>query len=229
MQKNKVSRKIKKNRKIKETPTVSNVSTAGELSKNEKSGNPAVCALLFVTSLFLFSLLFFSGESLWLKLHETFLGLFGVTSFLWPLLLMYISVVCALKKENFNFKRTLIFGAILIFFVCTLFCSIFNSKQTDESFFFKIANLYNLGKKSKSAGAFSGILGLLLLKIFGKAGSRIIVALTIFVLFIFFFNANLGDFFVNTINFVKRRLDNLKSVVKNKNLKTSESFFFFFL
>ena len=225
MQKNKVSRKITKNRKIKKTPTVSNVSTAGELSKNEKSGNPAVCALLFVTSLFLFSLLFFSGESLWLKLHETFLGLFGVTSFLWPLLLMYISVVCALKKENFNFKRTLIFGAILIFFVCTLFCSIFNSKQTDESFFFKIANLYNLGKKSKSAGAFSGILGLLLLKIFGKAGSRIIVALTIFVLFIFFFNANLGDFFVNTINFVKRRLDNLKSVVKNKNLKTSESFF----
>lgn len=224
MQKNKVSRKITKNRKIKKTPTVSNVSTAGELSKNEKSGNPAVCALLFVTSLFLFSLLFFSGESLWQKLHETFLGLFGVTSFLWPFLFMYASVVCALKKENFNFKKTLICGAILIFFVCTLFCLIFNSKQVEENFFCKVADLYDLGKKNRSSGAFSGILGIILLKIFGKAGSRIIVALTIFVLCVFFFNANLGDFFINTINFIKNSLINFKKIIKNKNVKNGENF-----
>ena len=224
MQNNGTKKKSVKCKKLKETPTVSSVKAAGKVSENEKVGNSVICAVLFVASLFLFSLLFFAGESLWLRFHETFLGLFGVTSFLWPLLLMYTSVSCALKKEDFNFKKSLIYGIVLIFFICTFFCLLFNSKPLGENFFYKIANLYNLGKKNRSAGAFSGILGIFLLNYFGRVGSRIIVALTIFVLFIFFFDANLGDFFINTINFVKNSLVNFKKVIKNKNLKNSENF-----
>ena len=49
-----------------------------------------VAIALMAVSVFLLCVAFIEGESLWLALHNGMFGLFGTSTYIWPIMLIYI-------------------------------------------------------------------------------------------------------------------------------------------
>lgn len=54
--------------------------------------------LLFAAALLLFFIVLIPGGNVWKALHNFVLGLFGICSYILPVLLIYIAVICAMDK-----------------------------------------------------------------------------------------------------------------------------------
>ena len=144
-------------------------------SVSEKRNKSVYTVVLFSVSVLLFFITMVKGENLWLIIHNFILGLFGVCSFFLPLLLLYVAVSEARGNETGNIK----YKIIITCFSIILFCSsvyVFKTSNIvkDEAILDKIKTLYDLGIKNKSAGIFSGIIGIPLVWLCGKSGAEIV-------------------------------------------------------
>lgn len=155
--------------------------------------------ILFALAIFLLVLSIFKGgpDTIWTKMREIRFGLLGFSSFLYPLALIYLSVMLTLNK-----RRTAIITGAASFFVTILFISalIFISRAEPP---FEVLNdakaQYKLfadyGSMSGS-GFFGAILGGLLISIAdSKAPAVVISLLTIFVLFMLVSGTTLNKLF----------------------------------
>jgi S-DNA-T family DNA segregation ATPase FtsK/SpoIIIE len=162
----------------------------------EKQRSQISAVILFAASILTACLILFSGDHLWLSLHNFVLGLFGNCAIIWPILLLYISIVTALERRNSRMSGKLVLIVLLI----ALFCAavyIFSVEETasDATFWQKLGDLYTQGTEHAGAGLFSGLLGIPMTTLLGSTGARIVVLLVLFVLLMILTGTSLVQLF----------------------------------
>lgn len=129
----------------------------------------AVAALLIAMA-------FIEGESAWRAVHNFMFGVFGTCTYIWPVMLIYVSVMLAMNKTFGSISSNLIGVGISIL----LLCSAIHIFSNPSEYF----SLMTLGDQIKtawrdydtfpSAGALGALVGGLLAKMAGKVGAAII-------------------------------------------------------
>ncbi len=148
-----------------------------------KQRNQIMAILLFAFSVFLGCLVCIQGESAWAWMHHAFLGLFGIMSLAWPILLCYISIVIAFGKTQSRAVSRIVMTVMLIIVLCaTVYIYTATEEQQDLPFTINMTRLYNQGAINSGAGAFSGIFGIPIVSILGFTGAKIVILIVLFVM-----------------------------------------------
>ena len=133
----------------------------------------AAIALMAVAAL-LIAMAFIEGESAWRAVHNFMFGVFGTCTYIWPVMLIYVSVMLAMNKTFGSISSNLIGVGISIL----LLCSAIHIFSNPSEYF----SLMTLGDQIKtawrdydtfpSAGALGALVGGLLAKMAGKVGDN---------------------------------------------------------
>lgn len=163
-----------KPRKTEKTPKVPK--TQNQLDRRNQT---LAIALLFIAAL-LFFIVIIPGESLWNDLHKGILGLFGIISIAWPLLLAYVSITTAVFTPKRKVSTKVYLTASFIVLVSTSIY-LFKTQYTPSISMYGqiLSNLFAEGTVNKGGGVFSGILGVPLACLLGTVGSKIFIVLAI--------------------------------------------------
>lgn len=151
-------------------------------------------AVLFALGVLILAFTVVKGESAWNSIHNIFLGMFGFSVFLVPVILIYVSVNIAMDKERQAVEGKVIQCFIMIFLL-SAFVQVVSSMQIPEGNLFEeiIPTLYAEGKQLRGGGVFSVLLAVPLLMLFKKTGATIIISLLIFVFIMIFANKTVLD------------------------------------
>ncbi len=181
-------------------------SSSGRMTKEEREQrklkemarirqrNQMVAMLLFVLCILTASLVLIPGEHVWYWLHSQIMGLFGACAIMWPILLLYVSVITAFERTSSRMtgKISLMIGIIL------LFCGavyLFSDPVTGMDFWQALGKLYSDGITRKGAGFFGGLIGLPLASAFGQIGSKIVIILLLFILIMILTGTSMAQLF----------------------------------
>ena len=78
----------------------------------------AAIALMAVAAL-LIAMAFIEGESAWRAVHNFMFGVFGTCTYIWPVMLIYVSVMLAMNKTFGSISSNLIGVGISILLLCS--------------------------------------------------------------------------------------------------------------
>lgn len=175
-----------------------------------KTKNQITSVILFATSIFLDCVILIKGEHVWTFLHNFILGLFGVSSFLWPIILIYVAFTLALSKpiKKISTKIYLAVATVFLFGTTTYLFSN-EGKYPSGNYFKNLALLYQNGVNNKGTGLVSGILGIPCVHFFGEIGAKVIILLLLFVSIMILTGTSLLQLF--------RAVSKPVKVVKNMN------------
>ena len=115
--------------------------------------------VLFAAGVLAAAFTLIKGESLWNTIHNIFLGLFGVTAFLVPIVMIYASIMIAMDKTELYVSTRLVqCGAAIL--LLTGFVQIFfaGELQGERLFDEILPALYSEGKKLRGGGVMSIII-----------------------------------------------------------------------
>ncbi len=177
-------------------PRKSGSPTKAELQKKEKNDRVLWSAILFAIGILVmsFALIEIESESAWNSIHNIFLGLFGVTVFIVPVILIYVSVIIALDKSERTVEGKVVQCFIMIFLLCGFIQIVFEGTLHGKNIFNEvIPSLYEEGKELRGGGVFSILLAGPLLALFKKTGATIIIILLIFVFVMLMTNKTVLD------------------------------------
>ncbi len=154
--------------------------------------------ILFAVSVLWFCLAIIEAGGLWGGLRTFLFGMFGFFSFVFPLLLLVVTVLLALDKTEGKAKTYIIEATVLIFLVC----SIWHIAQCNpESTYFEAIkdayNVYYIDGSMLGSGVLGAALGGLFLLVTGgsKPAALIIIAIVLFVLIMVMTKLTLGNLF----------------------------------
>ena len=154
--------------------------------------------ILFAVSVLWFCLAIIEAGGLWGGLRTFLFGMFGFFSFVFPLLLLVVTVLLALDKTEGKAKTYIIEATVLILLVC----SIWHIAQCNpESTYFEAIkdayNVYYIDGSMLGSGVLGAALGGLFLLITGgsKPAALIIIAIVLFVLIMVMTKLTLGNLF----------------------------------
>lgn len=150
--------------------------------------------VLFTLGILTLLLVIITGESAWRAIHMFLLGLFGISAFIVPVILIYAAVMIALEKSGKAVAGKIIEGVILILLFSGIMQIIFVGEVEGTGFFNKLGGLYLEGQKLHGGGLFSAVLGWTLLAIFNRTGATIIIILLTFVMLMLLTNIGLMQF-----------------------------------
>lgn len=186
-----------------ERKTTSSSRSKAAQEKQEKNTGDRVLwsAILFALGVLILAFTVVKGESAWNSIHNIFLGMFGFSVFLVPIILIYVSVMIAMDKTHQAVEGKVI-QCFIIIFLLSAFVQIVSSSALPEGNLFEeiIPTIYAEGKQLRGGGVFSVILAVPLLMLFKKTGATIIISLLIFVFIMIFANKTVLDL----IKLVKR-------------------------
>lgn len=148
----------------------SNVEIIDESKLKAKKQITAI--LLFAFSIFFLFVTIIPGESFWQVMRNFIFGMFGYCAFLWPLIMIYVSVMYAMEKTDDKIGYKLFEITALIVFICGAFY-IFSDNFDNVSIWEDIKDSYKMGISHANGGVFGAIFGGILMKIFGKTGAAI--------------------------------------------------------
>ena len=77
-----------------------NTNSAKVQDKKSAADRQKQALILFAVSILMFAITLIKGESLWAVLHNFVFGLFGICSFVWPIIMIYLAVMLSLNKEG---------------------------------------------------------------------------------------------------------------------------------
>lgn len=179
-----------------ERKTTSSPRSKAAQEKQEKNAGDRVLwsAILFALGVLILAFTVVKGESAWNSIHNIFLGMFGFSVFLVPIILIYVSVMIAMDKTHQAVEGKVI-QCFIIIFLLSAFVQIVSSSALPEGNLFEeiIPTLYAEGKQLRGGGVFSVILAVPLLMLFKKTGATIIISLLIFVFIMIFANKTVLD------------------------------------
>lgn len=143
--------------------------------------NQIRAVVLFASAILLGCLVLIPGDNLWLWAHNVILGLFGSWALLWPVLMIYVAIITAMEKPRGSISGKIWMTVVVIVLFCTT-GFIFGTRDIPDglNFFQYIAYLYTQNAGT-GGGVVGGLLGTPLISGTGEVGSRIIVALLLFV------------------------------------------------
>ena len=153
------------------TQSKNNTGKKQNAKSQETSSNRQVYAIvLFCVSLLLICLAFIPGEAVWGALRSLLFGLFGFTSYVWPLILIYIAVMATLNKTDSRVGSKVIESAFLTVLISSAI-HIFTF-DGEVSYFSDIADAYTMFSTEGSvfgSGAIGAIIGGLILLLTGSS------------------------------------------------------------
>lgn len=189
----------------------------------KETKNPIAEIILFSASILIFCLVIIKGESLWKLLHDFVLGLFGISSILWGVLLLFVSISSVKgKAQNIKSKVWLASGTIILLCaICYVFFSFKNIAHM--GYFEQLKSLYFNGVKKFGAGIIGGMIGIPFMWMLGKIGSRVIFVILLFVSVMLLTGTTLGKFlsYVKKI-FMKGKEFYTKTNVSNEQAEMHE-------
>lgn len=221
----------KKSRKSKPRTDASTKGSAARNKKGRKSASALSSAqavqaarqrsqryavVQFAAAILIACLILITGDNIWLWCHNVLLGLFGSCAILWPILLLYISIVTALEKQTEHPAARIILMVIIIILFCAAVYA-FSSSETVplKVYSQKLIELYGNDTLHTDSGLFGGLLGIPLAVALSLLGSRIFLVLALFVAIMILTGTTLVQFFhtitkpadavVNNINAAKAR------------------------
>lgn len=137
-----------------------------------KAKKQITAILLFAFSVFFLFVTIIPGESFWQVMRNVIFGLFGYCAFLWPLIMIYVSVLYAMEKTDDKIGFKMFEITVLIIFICGAFY-IFSGNFDNVSIWTDIKDSYEMGISHANGGVFGALFGGILMKIFGKTGAAI--------------------------------------------------------
>lgn len=163
--------------------------------------------LLFAAALFLLFVAVIPGGNVWAALQSVLFGIFGVISYVIPLLLIYVAVVTSLDRDIVNMRAKVIETIVLIVLVCAA-VDIFGGSGPNSHYGEAIRLAYVNGKTGHTGGAAGAILGDALMILFAsKTAAGITDLILIFVFILLISGTTLARFFTGLWKPVKKASD----------------------
>ncbi|MCI1964857.1 MAG: DNA translocase FtsK [Oscillospiraceae bacterium] len=163
-------------------PAKGAASAAMKNAQENKQRNQINAVVLFACSILMFCLVLISGDHIWHWFHNVLLGLFGTWAILWPILLLYISIITALEHQGPHTGGKLILMIVIIALFCaSAYIFTVTNNITLHSFWGNLVKLYQSGTKHAGAGFFSGLFGIPIVAALGPVGAKIVILLLLFV------------------------------------------------
>lgn len=190
--------------------------TAARAARNQK----AAIILSAVAVIFL-AATFIKGEHVWLAFHNAIFGVFGICSFAWPLMLLYLVAIIASDKSLKSLKGKLI-GASL--FTCLLSGTvhIFSDALYVGDIKDQIEYVWELRESItvQSGGVVGVLFGGIPELLFGKAAAAVVLFVLLFVTIMFVTGGTLLGIYL----FIKERVDSAKEKKKAQEENDNSDF-----
>ena len=172
-------------------------------TKKNQAKKQVAAIVTFAVALFLLAVVFIEGGNAWLFLHNALFGLFGVCTYVLPVVIGLIAILCALDKFNGDIKIKIIESCILVILIGAA-VDIFTTSDALPSFIEHIKTSWTLGVSLKSGGFFGALIGHPLSFLFEKTGAIITVFILIFVFLLIITGTTLINFFKTLAKPVKK-------------------------
>lgn len=154
--------------------------------------------ILFAVSVLWFCLAIIDAGGLWGGLRTFLFGMFGFFTFIFPLLLLVVTVLLALDKTDNNVKSRIIEATTLIVLICAI---VHIAQCNPESTYFESIkdayNVYYIDGSMLGSGVLGAAVGGLILLITGgsKPAAFVIILIVLFVLIMVMTKLTLGSLF----------------------------------
>lgn len=176
--------------------------------------------LLFALGVLTLAFMLIPGESVWNSIHNVLLGLFGVSVFLVPVIMIYVSIMIAMDKGEHYVSVRVLQCFILILLLSGFVQIVFSGELQGEKLFDEILpTMFSEGKKLRGGGVLSIIIAGPLLALFKRTGATIIIILFIFVFIMIMANKTVIDLFK-----MIRNAANKASAARAENYRETEDF-----
>lgn len=147
---------------------------------NRSEGSRQLRSIIwFAVAVFLLCVVFIKGENLWTYMHEFVFGVFGVTAYVYPFLIGFAAVLCALNKISDNKGKIVGISSVVV--LVSAIIDIFSINPTFK-FLEHIKLAYNSGIELTSGGFLGGLIGKPIRAAFGDTGASIVLILIVCVL-----------------------------------------------
>ncbi len=126
------------------------------------------------------------GEHLWLGLHNLIFGLFGITSFVWPLVLIYLTVIIASNRSMVSARSNIIGGSVFMLLLSGVI-HLFSESADSTSLGDQFSSIWSLRDQITfgSGGVIGVIFGGIPRMLFGKPAAAIVLIVLLVVVFMF--------------------------------------------
>ena len=194
-------------------------------AKDSQARTQLAAILTFAFSLFLLAIILIKGGSAWQVLHNILFGLFGVCTYVLPIVIGLISVLCALDKFNGDIKTKIVESCFLVILIDAA-VDIFTTADALPRFIDHIKDAWSLGMQLKSGGFFGALLGHPLSFLFEKTGAAITVIILILVFVLIITGTTLINFFKTLAKPVKKlekvAVDSYSAIVNSLDAEDEE-------
>lgn len=168
-----------------------------------------LCLAVFFTLLF-----FFSGEKVWLALHQGYRGLFGWLGFMLPLINIYCAVQFLKEKSTYRFPLKVFFFSGTVILLASMIYS-FSSKGMElKDYGTELIEAFRSASQYQGTGFIGGLLGIPMAKLLGAVGGGIVLLL----LLAFFMYMSFEALFMNIIDRIRRPVD--RRLSEHKEIKS---------
>ena len=167
-------------------------------SKTESQKDPVNqfwSVILFAAGILVFLLTVIEGSSGWYFIHNLFRGLFGVSVFLVPVILVYTAILISMERSQQTVAGRAMWGIGLTLLCSSVVQIMFAGEAQGSSFTEKCRYLYESGSNLEGGGLLSALIAWPLLKFFGNVGAKIIVCVLLFIFIMLLSNLTLFQFF----------------------------------
>lgn len=151
--------------------------------------------ILFAAGILIFLLTVIEGSSGWYFIHNLFRGLFGVSVFLVPVILVYTAILISMERSQQTVAGRAMWGIGLTLLCSSVVQIMFAGEAQGDSFIEKCRYLYESGSELQGGGLLSALIAWPLLKFFGNIGAKIIVCILLFIFIMLLSNLTLFQFF----------------------------------
>ena len=174
----------------------------------------------FAAAILIGCLVLITGDHVWRWCHNVLLGLFGNCAILWPILLLYISIITALEKQaEHPASKIVLMICTIILFCAAVYSFSIHTPESLESFPQKLQALYGGDQMHTSAGLFGGLLGMPLVTALGLLGTRIFLILALFVTLMILTGTTLVQFFKTVTKPADTVVSNINTAREKKRIE----------
>ncbi|MDR0991811.1 MAG: DNA translocase FtsK [Ruminococcus sp.] len=140
-------------------------------------------AILFAMGILTLAFSIFEGTSAWAFIHNILLGMFSIGAYIIPVIFIYMSVMIALADERETNITAKVIQCFISVFLITGMLQIFLVGEIPGKNILTeiIPTLYDMGKELQGGGVFALPVAGILLPLFAKTGSAVIIILALFV------------------------------------------------
>lgn len=160
--------------------------------KNEQ--NQVWSVILFAAGILIGLMVVISGSDGWNAIHRFLLGMFGISAFFVPIILIYTALMIGMEKSQESVSGRAFWGIALMFMTSAAIQTFFVGELELKSFA-DFRELYNDGVELRGGGIASIVIAGILLTVFGRTGARIITVIMFFVFVMLLSGLGIIDFF----------------------------------